>query len=178
MKQFIVLFLCASLFGCVSQQKRCERFVAKYPACFKNDSAHVVDTLIKVVTEVQLEPYYDTNALNEALKKVKDTCITKETVKEILKTIPVKIQPYELDNEQYHIKAFIKDNKISVVVTQKPIIRDKKIPLLNKVLIPAPVKAWQDVWRERIGLVLLGAALLAIILVIKNGGKKQGNYYV
>jgi hypothetical protein len=94
--------------SCVSQQKRCERFVAKYPACFKNDTAHVVDTLKQVVTEVQLVPYYDTNALNSALAKIKDTCISKETIKEILKTIPVKIQPYELNNDQYHIKAFIK----------------------------------------------------------------------
>lgn len=177
MKQFIVLFLCATMVSCVSQQKRCERFVAKYPACFKNDTAHVVDTIKQLVTEVQLVPFYDTNALNSALEKLKDTCISKETVKEILKTIPVKIQPYELDNDQYHIKAFIKDNKISVVFTQKPIIRDKKIPLPNKVLIPAPVKAWQDVWRERIGLMLIGAALLALILIFKNG-RKQDNYYV
>ncbi len=177
MKQFIVLFLCATMVSCVSQQKRCERFVAKYPACFKNDTAHVVDTIKQLVTEVQLVPFYDTNALNSALEKLKDTCISKETVKEILKTIPVKIKPYELDNDQYHIKAFIKDNKISVVFTQKPIIRDKKIPLPNKVLIPAPKKAWQDVWRERIGLMLIGAALLALILIFKNG-RKQDNYYV
>ena len=177
MKQFIVLFLCATMVSCVSQQKRCEKFVAKYPACFKNDTAHVVDTVKQVVTEVQLVPYYDTNALNSALAKLKDTCISKETIKEILKTIPVKIQPYELNNDQYHIKAFIKDNKISVVFTQKPIIRDKKVPLPNKVLVTAPAKSWQDVWRERVGLMLIGAAILALILLFTNRRPNTG-YYV
>ncbi len=180
MKQFIVLFLCVFLVSCVSQQKKCERFVAKYPKCFKNDTTIIHDTTKSTDIVILQKLYIDTLLLNHLLDSLNklDTCITINDIKSIAQSIPIKVKPYFKETDRYTVSSKIVNNKIVTNVHIKEQIKEIVVPPKKPtIIIPAAEKPLKETILDSLFWFLLGAATLAIILVFNNRKPRKG-YYV
>lgn len=176
MNKIILLFLCAFLLvGCLSRQQKCERYVKKYPDCFRHDTTIVHDTTVKIEIKTELKPYLDTNALNKAIDSLKDSCINKVQIKEILKRIPIKVDPYHFENDEYIVNANIKNGVLLVEVEVKERVKEIVVPH-PKPKLAQKERTWKEKLIERGTWFLFGAGLLAIVVVLFKGRKRDERY--
>ena len=171
MKLFLPLFLCLMMFGCMSQQRKCEKFVKKYPDCFSKDTSKVIKETPEQEIKLVLQPYIDTNAMNHLLDSLYqiDTCISVVEIKEAIGKIPLKIKPYREETDKYIVNARIGQGKILVDVVIKKQIDTLYVPHTKPSFNPKPK---EPTWREKLvdrGIwFLFGAGIIALVCIFKR----------
>lgn len=128
--KFLLLFIIGIfilLLTSCSTQKRCEWHLSKSKqlGCLKmNNDTVEVEKLIKgdsVYFESKIG--IDSNELNSIIDSLKNDCSNKEVIKEIIRKIPINIEPYFKDDSLYRLSVIVEKNKLKVDIK----IKDRKI---------------------------------------------------
>lgn len=100
---FLATFL---LLGC-TEQRKCQRFFKKHPKCFTNDTTVEIKTIkgdsFNSSAPIRIDSFY----ADSIIREIKDTCISKDEVREILRRIPCIIDPINKDTATYSLKIWV-----------------------------------------------------------------------
>lgn len=119
----IIIILVISLTSC-STQKKCNRHINQLTklGCLKADSdtSYKEKTLKGDSLNLDLPIIHDTLSIDSVLREIKDTCISKETIKEIIKKIPCNVEPYYKDDSLSTLSIKVVNNRLKVNLIIKP----------------------------------------------------------
>jgi hypothetical protein len=151
LKATILIAFIALILSSCSTSKKCERISNKAIAlkCFKSnsDTSYKEKILKGDSLNLDLPIIHDTIYIDSILKEIKDTCISKKTIKEILKKIPCNVEPYYKNDSLYTLSIKVVDNKIKVDLIIKPRKYKEATINNNKIVVKKEIPMWTKwVW--------------------------------
>lgn len=146
-----------------SVQKKCNRFVRKYPSCFKPDTIVLRDTFKQIDIRYSTISTIDTVVLDSVILKLNDTCISKYKIKDLVKDLPCSVPATEVDNDTFNLKVWYFNGKIHYDVKVKPRFLERSV-----VSKPVPVLGNCPKWKYLITGGIFGAAIFAILLMLRS----------
>lgn len=135
----------------------------KYPACFKPDTIVLRDTFKQIDIQYSTIGTIDTVVLDSVILKLKDTCINKKQIKDLVKNLPCSVPANEVDNDTFNLKVWYFNENINYAIKIKPRFLERSV--ISK---PVPVVQNCPKWKYLITGGIFGAAIFAVLLMLRS----------